>query len=77
LLRKIKEDIRREETVMRTPLSAKLKLEITLRYLATGESLSSLNFLYRVPKTTIFRFIPEVTEAICNALKEYVQVSTK
>jgi hypothetical protein len=77
LLRKIEGDIQRQETVMRTPLLARLKLEITLCYLAPGDSFSSLQFLYRVPKTTICRFIPEVTEAIYNALKEYIQVRIK
>jgi hypothetical protein len=61
LLRKVEGDIQRQETVMRTPLLARLKLEITLLYLATGDSFSSLQFLYRVPTTTICRFIPEVT----------------
>jgi hypothetical protein len=77
LFRKVEGDIQRNETVMRTPLSAKLKLEITLHYLATGDSFSSLQFLYHVPKTTICRFIPEDTEAIYSALKEYVQVRIK
>jgi hypothetical protein len=39
-LRKVGGDIQRKETVLRTPLSARLKLEITLRYLATGDSFS-------------------------------------
>jgi hypothetical protein len=40
LLRKVEGDIQRKKTVMRKPLSVRLKLEITLRYLATGDSFS-------------------------------------
>nr|CAH7747429.1 unnamed protein product [Callosobruchus chinensis]CAH7747430.1 unnamed protein product [Callosobruchus chinensis] len=37
---------------MRDAISSKVKLEITLRYLATGDSFKSLEFLYRIPKST-------------------------
>jgi hypothetical protein len=43
LFRKVEGNIQRNETVMRIPLPTKLKLEVTLRYLATGDFL-------RVPK---------------------------
>lgn len=48
----------------RQPLSAGLKLAITLRYLATGDSYQTLCFNFRVAHNTISRFIPEVCEAI-------------
>ena len=53
---------------MRSPISAEEKLAITLRYLATGESLNSLKYQFRVHKTTIGKFIICVCEAICNVL---------
>ena len=42
---------------MRPPISAKEKLEITLRYLATGESLNCLKYQFRVHETTVGEFI--------------------
>nr|XP_034195291.1 uncharacterized protein LOC117611449 [Osmia lignaria] len=61
-------------TNMREPLSSKLKLEITLRYLCSGDSFNSLMYLFRVPSTTISHFIPEVCDALTTVLKEYLQV---
>lgn len=45
---------------MREALSTKLKMQITLLYLATGDSYGSLEVLYRVPKCTIGILVPEV-----------------
>ena len=38
---------------MRSPISAEEKLAITLRYLATGESLNSFKYQFRFHETTI------------------------
>jgi len=75
LLSKIASAIQKESTHMREAIAARVKLEITLRYLATGDSLQTLSALYRVGRSTICQFIPEVCSAICMALKEYIQVS--
>jgi hypothetical protein len=48
---------------MRECISAHVKLQITLRYLAAGDSFGSLEALYRVPRT-ISKFLPEVLNAI-------------
>jgi hypothetical protein len=61
---------------MRMPLSARMKVEIILHYLVTGDSFSSLPFLYHVPKT-ICRFFPEVNEEIHNASKAYRRGESK
>ena len=52
---------------MRSPISVEEKLAITLRYLATGESLNSLKYQFHVHETTIDKFIIPVCEAIYNA----------
>ena len=47
-----------------------LKLVITLRFLATGDSYHSLEYSFRVAHNTIAKFVPEV----CNAIyEEYKQ----
>ena len=53
---------------MRSPYSAKEKLAITLRYLATGGSLNSLKYQFCVHETTIGKFKIPVREAIYNVL---------
>ncbi|KAJ8933495.1 hypothetical protein NQ314_013972 [Rhamnusium bicolor] len=55
-------------------ISAELKLQITMRYLASGDSYASLGHLYRVPKCTISKFLPEVCDAIFLALKDHIKI---
>ncbi|KAG5860736.1 hypothetical protein JTB14_038441 [Gonioctena quinquepunctata] len=60
---------------MRESISARDKLTITLRFLATGESYRSLMYTFRMADSTISLFVPEVCRAIYNSLKEeYLQV---
>lgn len=77
LLEQVKFKITKQDTLMREALSPRIKLEITLRYLASGDSLKSLEYLYRVPKSTISSFLVEVLEAIYEALEGYIKVSNK
>lgn len=60
------------DTIMRNALSPKLKLEITLHYLATGDSYKSLQYLYRVSASFICSFLPAVFDAIYERLIEYI-----
>ena len=64
LLQRVGPMIQKEDTQMRLALEPGLKLAVTLRYLATGESFRSLAFQYRVAASTICKFVPEVCEAI-------------
>nr|CAI5827189.1 unnamed protein product [Callosobruchus analis] len=74
LLSKIEGSIRKHDTHMRNSIPAKVKLEVTMRYLATGDSLYTLEALHRAARSTIAQFIPEVCNAIYNALKEYMRI---
>lgn len=75
LLCKVKNAIQKQDTHMRNAIPAKIKLEVTLRYLAAGDSIYTLETLHRVARSTIAQFIPEVCDAIYNALKDYMRVS--
>lgn len=75
LLELVRGDIQRNDTLMRNAIPAKLKLQVTLRFLATGDSYASLSYLFRIPVCTISLFVPEVLVAISKALANYLKVS--
>jgi len=58
--------LQKKTTNCRKPLSPGLKLAITLRYLATGDSYKSLAYGFRVAPNTIVSIVPEVCQAICD-----------
>lgn len=62
-------------TQFREAISVTERLAITLRFLATGDSYTSLQYLFRVSKQSISRIVPEVCDALCDALKDWVKVS--
>ena len=64
LLEHVGPRIQKEDTKFRKALPAGLKLAVTLRYLATGNSYRSLQYGFRVAFNTISKFIPEVCQAI-------------
>lgn len=76
LLSLVKPFIQKADTVMRASIPASTRLTLTLRYLATGDSFMSLQYLFRVPQPTISMIIPEVVDAIYKVLvDDYIKVS--
>nr|CAH7739226.1 unnamed protein product [Callosobruchus chinensis] len=69
--------ISKQGTNYRECIPAEMRLAITLRFLATGDSYSSLMYLFRVSRPLICNIIPEVCACIIEALKEHVKVSTR
>lgn len=67
--------IGKKDTNYRDSIPVELRLAITLRFLATGDSYNSLMYLFRVSKPLISKIIPEVCAAIVESLKEYIKVS--
>lgn len=75
LLEMVEEKISKRDTHLRSCIPAKLKLIITLRYLATGESFTSLMYNFRISLSSISLFIPDVCKCIYETLKnEYLPV---
>ena len=64
VLIRLSDRIRKKTTNFREPLEPGLKLAITLRHLATGESYRSLGLQFRVPHNTISLLVREVCESI-------------
>ena len=65
-------ELQRERTWIREPLSPGLKLVVTLRHLATGDSYTTLQYAFRVASSTINKFVPEVFDAIISAYRDQV-----
>ncbi|XP_049769174.1 uncharacterized protein LOC126106822 [Schistocerca cancellata] len=61
--------ISKRDTKFRTAISAKERLLVTLRFIATGDSYKSLMYLFRIPVSTISMIVPDVCRAIFDVLK--------
>lgn len=77
LLNRIEPLIKKNDTQMRMAIPPKIRLAITLRYLATGDSYRSLHFLFKVSHQVISVIVPEVCRAIISVLKDQIKVSKK
>ena len=62
----------RDRTLMRDPMSAGVKLAVTLRHLATGDSHTTLQYAFRVASPTIEKFVLEVCDDITRAYRDQV-----
>jgi hypothetical protein len=56
--------IQRSDALIRDAIPSRIKLEVTLSFLATGNSYRNLQQLCRVSKAAISKFIPEVCDSI-------------
>lgn len=75
LLKAITPKIQKTDTVLRAAIPAKVKLQVTLCFLATGASYRFLQYFFRVSQPAITKFIPDVLDAIYEHLKDYIKVS--
>ncbi|XP_011858851.1 PREDICTED: uncharacterized protein LOC105556374 [Vollenhovia emeryi] len=64
--------IEKKDTVMREAISPRMRLSVTLRYLATGNSFQDLAFSTRIAPNTLSQIIPETLQAIIAVLEEKV-----
>ncbi|XP_067647865.1 uncharacterized protein [Eurosta solidaginis] len=60
----------KKKTVFRKPISVGERIAVTLRYLATGDSFSSLMSVFLLGKTTICKIIHETCRALYTVLGE-------
>ncbi|KMQ85193.1 nuclease harbi1-like protein, partial [Lasius niger] len=64
-----------KQHVVRQPIPARTRLEVTVRWLASGDSMTSLSYAYRIAQCTLSGIIPETCEAIWLSLKEKVLIN--
>lgn len=65
----------KKDTNMRKAVPIQERLAITLRFLASGDSYTSLGYLFKVSNQVISLIVPEVCEAINEAFKDEIKVS--
>ena len=58
LEQRITAEFQRDRSLMRDPVSPGVKLAVTLRHLATGDSYATLQYTFRVASPTIEKFVP-------------------
>lgn len=75
LLNAIKHKISKSDTTFRKAIPAEERLAVTLRFLVTGDSFTSLQYLFKISKQLILQIIPDVCQAIIDCLISYVKVS--
>ena len=66
--------IEKRESRCRETIPPSLRLAVTLRFLASGESFTSLMYTFRISKQSISQIVPKVCEAILQSLKGFVKV---
>lgn len=64
--------IEKKDTVMRQAISARDRLSVTLRYLATGNSFQDLSYSVRIAPNTLAQLILETLKAIVQVLENRV-----
>ncbi|XP_052901547.1 putative nuclease HARBI1 [Anopheles moucheti] len=62
------------DTNMREAVTAQERLMITLRFLATGETFTSLQFIFRVSKSLISSIVKDVCAVLNEQLRSYVKM---
>ncbi|XP_040159186.1 uncharacterized protein LOC120897981 [Anopheles arabiensis] len=67
--------IAKMDTDFREAITEQERLLITLRYLATGETFTSLQYVFRVSRHSISRIVKETCACLIEALRDYVKVS--
>lgn len=71
LLNLIKSKIEKQH-VVRTPIPASTRLQICLRYLASGDTMPSISFAFRMELNTVSKIVSETCAAIWNVLSNQV-----
>lgn len=75
LLQKVSPIISKSDTKFRMAVPSKVRLALTLRFLATGDSYTSLQYLLKISHQLISTIVYEVCKALIHVLEEEIKVS--
>lgn len=75
LLSKIGPIIMKEDTNMRKAIPVQERLAITLRFLASGDSFTSLSYLFKCSNQVISNIVHDVCKALVHELRNHVKVT--
>ncbi|XP_018312948.1 putative nuclease HARBI1, partial [Mycetomoellerius zeteki] len=64
-----------KQNVIHDPIPSHTRLQVTLRYLASGDSMKSLSYAFRIGHSTVSQIITETCHAIWNSLKNLVFIT--
>lgn len=67
--------ISKRNTNYRQSIPVNERLAVTLRFLATGDSYTSLMYLFKISKQSISTIVVDVCKALTEVLKHYIKVS--
>ncbi|XP_066590606.1 putative nuclease HARBI1 [Prorops nasuta] len=73
LLNIISPKIQKRDTNYRSCIPAKERLAVTLRFLATGDSYTSLSYLFKISKQSLSCIVIDVCQALIEVLHGYVK----
>lgn len=75
IVERLRPHIEKTRTFMREPLDVGVRVAITLRFLATGNSYKSLGYAFRVAPNTISKIVPDTCKAIVTEFgEEYMRL---
>lgn len=66
--------IKKQDTNMRKAIPIQDRLAVTLRFLATGDSFTSLSYLFKFSNQIISNIVHEVCYALIHELKDQIKV---
>jgi hypothetical protein len=72
LLSRVEPLIRKADTNCRAAISPLERLFLTLRRLASGDSFTSLMYLFTISKQANYKIVPEVCDAVGSVLRDQV-----
>lgn len=75
LINKLGSKIGKIDTNLRKAIPVQNRVALTLRFLATGDSYTSLQYLFKISKQRIGVIVIETCTALIDVLKEHIQVS--